>query len=84
MDELQGVLTPTNTHVLPCLKHINALLYNAVLTCRASLHEKPGDSTEAFHTKAEYIAPGQNLVHQWRFHSTTKTAGRKRKGEILQ
>ena len=86
LDELHTNITPTNESVLPSLKHVNALLYNAVLTCRAatSTSAETRNPTGAFQTKAEYVAPGQNSEHQWRFHPTTKAAGRKRKGIILR
>ena len=86
LDELHTTITHTNESVHPSLKHVNALLYNAVLACRAAMSKstETRNPAGAFKTKAEYVAPGQNSEHQWRFHPTTKAAGRKRKGMVLR
>lgn len=82
MDELQSALQATNTAVFPFLQHINSLLYNAVLTCRATVQTT--SQAIAFKTQSEPIAPGKKAEHQWRYRATTKVAGRKRKGIILK
>ena len=86
LDELHTTITHTNESVLPSLKRVNALLYNAVLACRpaTSKSTETRNPAGAFKTKAEYVAPGQNSEHQWRFYPTTKAAGRKQKGIVLR
>ena len=82
LEELQSTLTPTNKDVLPCLKHINSLLYNAALTCTAATQSTT--SQTAFKAEAENVAPGKKSEHQWRYHATSKAAGRKRKGLVVR
>ena len=83
MKELQSVVTPENTAVLPFLKHVNSLLHNAILTCKAALSQNEC-ATESFKNEAENIAPGKKPDHQWRFKPTSKPPGRKRKGMIFR
>ena len=46
------------------LDHINALLHQAVATCKAATQvSKPVDSL----TKKEKVPPGKSVEHQWRF-----------------
>ena len=59
------------------LDHVNALLHNAVLACKAASNTDPCIG-ESFQEK-EHISPGQNMEHQWRFVKTTKSPGRKKK-----
>ena len=71
-----------NSSVIGChLSHINAHLHNALLACRAAkqtTHNIPSFSNR------DFVAPGQKMEHQWRFSSTNKTPGRKRKANTLQ
>ena len=71
-----------NSSVIEChLSHINAHLHNALLACRTAkqtTHNIPSFSNR------DFVAPGQKMEHQWRFSSTNKTPGRKRKGNTLQ
>ncbi len=79
LKELEQTVTRENTLVHPFLPHINSLLHNAVLTCRAA-------STDINQTafKGEKIAPGKKIEHQWCFKKTTNTPGRKKKGTVLR
>ena len=83
MCELQEQVTQQNEAVLPYLKHINALLQQAVTTCKAALNTELPSHKQALTVK-EYIAPGKNYEHQWRFKQTSKTPGRKKSGLILR
>lgn len=70
-----------NTAVIEHLDHINALLHNAVLTCKATLTAKP--EVPVKFKEEDHFAPGQRLQQQWRFTQTTKTPSRKKKGTVL-
>ena len=83
MRELQEQVTLQNTAVLPYLKHINALLQQAVITCKAAQKTEPPSSKQVLPIK-EAIPPGKNFDHQWRFKQTTKTPGRKKAGLVLR
>ena len=83
MGELQEQVTQQNEAVLPYLKHINALLQQAVTTCKAALNTEPPSHKRELPIK-EFIAPGKNCNHQWRFRQTSKTPGRKKSGLILR
>lgn len=83
----QAFLFELERHVLenasligPYLPHINAHLHNAVLACRAAL-----SSTECPSFPKKYKIPsGKKTEHQWRFTTTIKKPGRKRKDSTLQ
>ena len=79
--ELQQLISTNDRAVLEHLDHINSLLHNAVLTCKAAtvsvIPDKP-------FKEEDHFAPGQKLQHQWRFSQTTKTPGRKKKGTVLR
>lgn len=64
------------------LDHINALLHNAVLACKAADVTK-AHTTESFESK-DNIKPGQKMELQWRFTKTTKSPGRKKKGQVFR
>lgn len=79
--DLQLHITTNNNHVIPYLDHINALLHQAVATCKAATQvSKPVDLL----TKKEKIPPGKSVEHQWRFKKTVKSPGRKKNGSILR
>ena len=80
---LQSMVTPENEDVFPFLKHINSLLNNAVLTCKAAT-DCSAQPTVSFKSEAEKIAPGKRPDHQWRFKPTSKPPGCKRKGMIFR
>ena len=79
--ELQEYMTPQNVAVLPCIKHINSLLQQAVSTCEAA---QSADLPSCTLSVKEVIPPGKNCDHQWRFTQTSKTPGRKKAGLILR
>ena len=81
--ELQEQVTQQNEAVLPFIKHINALLQQAVTTCKAAQHTQPPSYKQSLLVK-ESIPPGKNCEHQWRFKQTSKTPGRKKSGLILR
>ena len=81
IQELQQMMSQNNEAVLQHLDHINSLLHNAVLTCKAATISVTPD--EPFE-KQDQFAPGQKLQHQWRFSQTTKTPGRKKRGTVLR
>ena len=83
MSELQVQVTQQNEAILPYLKHINALLQQAVTTCKAAQNTEPPSHKQALPVK-EPIPPGKNCEHQWRFKQTSKTPGRKKSGLILR
>ena len=76
-------MTPQNTGVLPYIKHINALLQQAVTTCKAAQNTDLPSQKQSLPIK-ESIPPGKNCDHQWRFKQTSKTPGRKKNGLILR
>lgn len=66
---------------MPYLDHVNALLHQALATCKAAVQvSKPPEPL----VKKENMPPGKSLDHQWRFVKTAKTPGRKRNGNILR
>ncbi len=81
--ELQEQVTLQNVAVLPYIKHINALLQQAVATCKAAEITEPPSSKKVLVIK-DNIPPGKNCELQWRFKQTTKTPGRKRTGLVLR
>ena len=86
VQELQKCVGLTNTPILKHLDHINSLLHNVVLTCRAAMATQAAQPIPSLATK-EYIAPGQNLQQQPRargFTKTTEPPGRKKKGLVLR
>ena len=66
---------------MPYLDHVNALLHQAVATCKAAIQVSKLPEPLV---KKENMPPGKSLDHQWRFVKTTKTPGRKRNGNILR
>ena len=83
MQELQCHVTPENTQVLPFLDHINSLLHQALVTCKATTQVKPSTVGHPLVQK-ENIAPGKSVEHQWRFKKTAKSPGRKKHGIVLR
>lgn len=73
-------MTPQNLAVLPYMKHINALIQQAVATCNAA---EKADQPSPLPVK-EVIPSGKNCELQWRFKQTTKAPGRKKMGLILR
>lgn len=73
------MVTITNKFVHPVLPHINSLLHNAILACKASDVEC---STGEF--EKENIPANKKMDHQWRFQATAKAPGRKKQGQILK
>ena len=80
MKELENAVTLENTPIHAVLPHINSLLHNAVLTCTAAV----SSDTSCTQFKSDKIASNKKMEHQWRFQSTTKAPGRKKKGLILR
>ena len=76
-------MTPQNAEVLPYIKHTNALLQQAVTTCKAAKNTEPPSHKQVLPVK-ETIPPGKNCDHQWRFKQTSKTPGRKKSGLTLR
>lgn len=66
--------------ITPYLCQINAHLHNALLVCKAA----QSDAESPSFTNKEHIPPRKNMEHQWRFTKTTKTPGRKRKGNCFR
>ena len=62
MKTLEDTITAENTAVHPYLSHINSLLHNAVLTCKAAMSL---DSSDVVGFKGDNIAANKNLDHQW-------------------
>ena len=80
------MVTSHKEQVKPYLNHINALLANAILKCKAAIGEtstKPTTIPEPFSNK-QNIAPGKNSEHQWRFQKTARTPGRKKSACTLR
>ena len=80
------MVTSHKKQLKPYLGHINSLLTNAVLKCKAAIEKapvKPTGTPEPFANK-ENIAPGKKSEHQWRFEKTTKTPGRKKSKHPLR
>ena len=82
LKELEATVTYENTAIYPYLTHINSLLHNAVLTCRAAATECHCQAK--IESEKEFVAPGKKMEHQWRFKQTSRTPGRKKKGVILR
>ena len=79
--DLQSQINTNDNQIMPYLDHVNALLHQAVATCKAA--------TQVFKlpeplVKKENMPPGKSLDHQWRFVKTTKTPGRKKNGNVLR
>lgn len=72
-----------NIAVLPYMKHVNALLQQAVTTCKAAQDSITSAPKEPLPVK-EAIPSGKNYEHQWRFKQTSKTPGRKKSGLVLR
>lgn len=77
MKELEEIVTLDNKCIHSVLPHVNSLLQNAILTCKAS--DKP---VEDF--AKENIAPNKKLEPQWQFQQTSRAPGRKKKGLVLR
>ena len=80
---LEEIITIENTSIHSVLPHINSLLHNAVLSCRAAMSsvtcEAPPKPFEG-----EMLPPNKSLEHQWRFKATSKAPGRKKSGLVLR
>ena len=74
MKELEDTVTAENTAVHPYLAHINSLLHNAVLTCKATMSTESSPDVVQFNS--DKIAANKKLEHQWSFQKTTKPPGR--------
>lgn len=74
-------MTPENIQVLPFLEHVNSMLHQALVACKAAVN--PSIVGQLFVQK-ENIAPGKSIEHQWRFKKTCKSPGRKKHGIILR
>ena len=79
--DLQSYINSNNNQIMPYLDHVNALLHQAVATCKAAIQVS---KLPELLVKKENMPPGKSLDHQWRFVKTTKTPGRKRNGNILR
>ena len=79
--ELQSFINTDNNKTLPYLNHINALLHQAVSTCKAAM--ETSEPVEELGEK-ENIPPRKLLEHQWRFTKTCKSPGRKKNGNVLR
>ena len=66
---------------MPCLSHVNALLHQAVSTCKAAM--QTSQPLQDLGEK-ENIPPRKSLEHQWRFMKTCKSPGRKKNGNVLR
>ena len=73
--ELQSFISTDKSQIIPYLSHINALMHQAVSTCKAAL--KTSEPPQEFGEK-ENIPPRKSLEHQWRFMKTFKSPGRKK------
>lgn len=78
MEDLGNMVTMTNESVHPVLPHINSLLHNAILACKASRVKSSSGEFEK-----ENIPANKKMDHQWRFQATVKAPGRKKQGQIL-
>ena len=58
-------------------------LNDAVLACKMAAMQSDSIDTQSFETK-DNINSGQNMEHQWKFKKTTKSPGRKKKGQIFR
>ena len=65
------------------INHINAHLYNAVLSRRAMKSANLTNTCPSFASK-ENIAPDQKIEPQWRFKKSLKKPGRKKSGLVLR
>lgn len=83
MRELQEQVTLQNVAVLPYIKHVNALLQQAVTTCKAAQKTEPPSCKQVLAVK-DTIPSGKNCELQWRFKQTTTAPGRKKTGLILR
>ena len=79
LHELETALTENSTCLHPYLKSLNSQLFKAVLTVRSATQEQVPE-----YPVNEPVAPGKKAETQPRFHATCKTAGRKRKGNVLK
>ena len=79
--DLQSHINTNEDQLMPYLDHVNALLHQAVATCKAATQvSMPPEPL----VKKETIPAGKLPSHQWRFVKTTKTPGRKKNGTILR
>ena len=83
LHELESHVTPANDKVLPYLAHINALLHQALATCKAASNGDSLLAVEPLVTK-DVIPSGKSFEHQWRFRKTVKPPGKRKRGSILR
>ena len=79
--ELQSFINTNKNQTMPYLSHINALMHQAISTCKAAV--QISEPLQELGEK-ENIPPRKSLEHQWRFMKTCKSPGRKRNGNVLR
>ena len=78
---MQLHINTNSNQVIPYLDHINALLHQAVATCKAATQvSKPVDSL----TKKEKVPPGKSVEHQWRFKKNSKITWKKKEWKCVK
>ena len=83
LHELQSHVTTANDKVLPYLAHINALLHQALATCKAASKSDSLLAVSPLVTK-DVIPSGKSIQHQWRFKKSVKPPGKRKRGSILR
>ena len=78
---LQSHINAKNHQIMPYLDHVNALLHQAVATCKAAVQVPKLPEPLV---KKENMPPGKSLDHQWKLVKTTKTPGIKKNGNVLR
>jgi len=75
-----------NEKVKLYLEHINALLNNVVLKCKAVLDAatQPNISLPQPFTNKENISPAKKPDHQWKFKKIANSPGRKKVSRKLR
>jgi len=83
LDELHALVI--NDEVKPCLEHINSLLNNAILKCKAAVDAATQSNSipQPFSNK-ENIAPAKKPDHQWKFKKIAGSPGRKKVSRKLR
>ena len=79
--DLQSHINANNNQIMPYIDHVNALLHQAVATCKAAVQVSKLPEPLV---KKENMPPGKSLDHQWKFVKTIKTPGRKKNGNVLR
>ena len=77
LDELYSMVE--NEKVNPCIEHVNTLLNNVVLKCKAVIDAatKLNNSLPQPFTNKD-IAPAKKPDHQWKFKKIANSSGRKK------